>query len=101
MILDPMFPRIGLGLGDASRIDVHSHRADPEFFRGGHHDPPIAASQVIKHVARLHGGELQHVIHNLRRQGQESGEIRPWAGPQDQCHTAVSISKDARARKAG
>src|SRR5690606_9512868 len=45
------------GVGDTGRIDLDAYAARPEMPGGGHHDAPVAATEVVQYVAPTYAGK--------------------------------------------
>ena len=66
---DVCLTRVLPAFGDAQGIDIDTDAARAELARRGDDDAPVAAPEVVHHVAGVHLGQPQHGVHHLHRRG--------------------------------
>jgi hypothetical protein len=64
-VLDPGGLGIGVGLGDADRIDIHPKPARAVFLRRGDRDPAVAAAQIDYKIIFLDVRQREHPIDHV------------------------------------
>src|SRR6266850_3415258 len=66
---DVCLTRVLPAFGNAHGIDIDTDAASAELTRRGDDDAPVAAPEIVHHVAGVHFGQPQHGMHYLHRRG--------------------------------